>query len=135
MALIYRVAPAGSRPILRRPDARSRAGTRPTPNSEAEMASSSGTDFQPAIGSAPFGKTFRVAERSTGQAGCRSHYCSPPAYFGVRAKLELIYRRDFASQHQARVAIFDYSEAFYNRERLHSALNFLSPTAFELINN
>jgi transposase InsO family protein len=55
--------------------------------------------------------------------------------FWSTLKLELIYRRDFASHHQARVAIFDYIEAFYNRERLHSALNFLSPTAFELINN
>ena len=55
--------------------------------------------------------------------------------FWSTLKLELIYRRDFASHHQARLAIFDYIEAFYNRERLHSALNFLSPTAFELINN
>ena len=55
--------------------------------------------------------------------------------FGDRVKPELVYRRDFATHHQARVAIFDYIGAFYNRERLHSALNFLSPTAFELINN
>jgi transposase InsO family protein len=54
--------------------------------------------------------------------------------FWSTLKLELIYRRDFATHHQARAAIFDYIEAFYNRERLHSALNFLSPTAFELTN-
>jgi transposase InsO family protein len=55
--------------------------------------------------------------------------------FWSTLKLELVYRRDFVTHHQARVAIFDYIEAFYNRERLHSALNFLSPAAFELLIN
>ena len=51
--------------------------------------------------------------------------------FWSTLKLELVYRRDFATHSQACAAIFDYLEAFYNRERLHSALNFLSPAAFE----
>ena len=38
---------------------------------------------------------------------------------------------DFVTHAHARADIFDYLEAFYNRERLHSALNFLSPAAFE----
>ena len=50
--------------------------------------------------------------------------------FGSTLKRELVYRRDCATQHQARVAIFDYSEAFYNRERLHSALHFLAAQSF-----
>ena len=57
------------------------------------------------------------------------------ASFWSTLKLELVYRRDCATHRQARGASFDYSEAFYNRERLRSALHFLSPTAFELINN
>lgn len=55
--------------------------------------------------------------------------------FWSTLKLELVYRRDFATHPEARAAIFDYIEAFYNRERLHRTLDFLSPTAFELINN
>ncbi len=31
----------------------------------------------------------------------------------------------------ARTAIFDYIETFYNRSRLHSSLAFTSPIAFE----
>jgi transposase InsO family protein len=54
--------------------------------------------------------------------------------FWSTLKLELIYRRDFATHHQARAEIFDYIEAFYNRQRLHSALDFLSPAQFELKN-
>ena len=51
--------------------------------------------------------------------------------FWSTLKLELVCRRDFVTHAQARAAIFDYLEVFYNRERLHSALNFQSPAAFE----
>jgi transposase InsO family protein len=37
----------------------------------------------------------------------------------------------FASFAQARTAIFDYIEAFYNRIRLHSSLAYQSPISFE----
>lgn len=37
----------------------------------------------------------------------------------------------FASRVQARSAIFDYIEAWYNRQRLHSSLGYLSPEDFE----
>ena len=55
--------------------------------------------------------------------------------FWSTLKLELVYRRDFATHHQARIEIFDYIEAFYNRERIHTALGGLSPTQFELKNH
>lgn len=53
--------------------------------------------------------------------------------FWSTLKLELIYRRarDFAHAQEARAAIFEYIEAFYNRQRLHSALGFKSPAQFE----
>ena len=54
--------------------------------------------------------------------------------FWSTLKLELIYRCNFATHAQARTAIFDYIEAFYNRQRLHSSLNFLCPVDFELLN-
>ena len=41
--------------------------------------------------------------------------------FWSTLKLELIYRRDFTTRTQARCQIFDYIEAFYNRQRFHSA--------------
>jgi putative transposase len=55
--------------------------------------------------------------------------------FWSTLKLELIYRRDFATRAQARTEIFDYIEIFYNRQRAHSALDYHSPVDFELINN
>lgn len=55
--------------------------------------------------------------------------------FWSSLKHELIYRCEFATRAQARQAIFDYLETFYNRCRLHSALNYKSPVDFEEINN
>jgi transposase InsO family protein len=55
--------------------------------------------------------------------------------FWSTLKMELVYRRDFATRAQARNEIFDYIESFYNRQRSHSALNYRSPVDFELQNN
>jgi len=55
--------------------------------------------------------------------------------FWSTLKFELVYRRDFSNHSQARGEIFNYIEAFYNRQRAHSALGFLSPVDFELQNN
>ena len=51
--------------------------------------------------------------------------------FWSTLKEELVHRRAFASRAEAASAIFDYIETFYNRERLHSALGFMSPVEFE----
>jgi putative transposase len=51
--------------------------------------------------------------------------------FWSSLKYELIYHRRFATRLEARTAIFDYIETFYNRIRLHSSLAFHSPFTFE----
>jgi transposase InsO family protein len=55
--------------------------------------------------------------------------------FWSTLKLELVYRRDFDDLGQVRAALFDYIEVFYNRQRLHSALDYLTPAAFECANS
>lgn len=52
------------------------------------------------------------------------------AFWGT-LKAELLAGRTFATRAEARLAIFEYVEIFYNRQRLHSALGFLSPVDFE----
>jgi putative transposase len=51
--------------------------------------------------------------------------------FWSTLKIELVYRRKFASRQQAQCEIFDYIEVFYNRQRAHSALGYRSPEQFE----
>jgi len=46
-------------------------------------------------------------------------------------KYELVYHHRFATLAQARAAILDYIEAFYNRTRLHSSLAYQTPINFE----
>jgi transposase InsO family protein len=55
--------------------------------------------------------------------------------FWATLKLELVYRGGFDTRAQARAQIFDYIEAFYNRQRAHSALDYHSPVDFETLNN
>jgi putative transposase len=52
--------------------------------------------------------------------------------FWARLKVECLYRCSFASHAQARTALFEYIEVFYNRQRRHSGLGYLSPREFEL---
>jgi putative transposase len=51
--------------------------------------------------------------------------------FHATLKKDLINRRSWPTKTEARTAIFDYVETFYNRQRRHSRLGMLSPVAFE----
>lgn len=51
--------------------------------------------------------------------------------FFANLKNELIYHRDFKTRDEARTAIFDYIELFYNRKRLHQTLNYQTPDGYE----
>ncbi len=46
-------------------------------------------------------------------------------------KTELINHQTFRNREEAKQAVFEYIEVFYNRERLHSANGYLSPVDYE----
>ena len=52
--------------------------------------------------------------------------------FWASLKKELIYQCHFKTRAEARSAIFEYIEVYYNRERLHSSLLYQTPNGFEL---
>ena len=52
------------------------------------------------------------------------------SFFGT-LKVELVGDRVFASRAVARTEVFEYIEAFYNRTRSHSSLQYVSPVEFE----
>jgi transposase InsO family protein len=51
--------------------------------------------------------------------------------FWSSLKYEVVYHQRFATFAEARAAIFNYIETFYNRRRLHSSLAYLTPILFE----
>ena len=55
------------------------------------------------------------------------------SFFG-NLKNELVHHRIFKTREQARAELFDYIEVFYNRQRAHSTLQYLSPVEYENLN-
>jgi putative transposase len=51
--------------------------------------------------------------------------------FFATLECELLDRRRFVTHAEARLAVFDYIEGWYNPRRRHSALDYLSPLAYE----
>jgi putative transposase len=62
--------------------------------------------------------------------GCCYDNAACESFFAT-LKAELIYREVYVSVEQAKSAIFQYIEAYYNRVRLHSGIGYLSPVIFE----
>ena len=53
--------------------------------------------------------------------------------FFATLKKELIHRRSWPTRRELGSAVFEYIEAFYNRDRRHSTLGMLSPAEYELL--
>ncbi len=51
--------------------------------------------------------------------------------FHASLKKERIYRRSWPTRAEARAAVFEYIEGWYNPRRRHSTLSYLSPAQFE----
>jgi transposase InsO family protein len=51
--------------------------------------------------------------------------------FFATLKEELLYRGVWPTRDAAKRAIFEYVEVFYNRQRMHSTLDYLTPVEYE----
>ena len=74
---------------------------------------------------ADHGMTASMSRRGN----CYDNACAES--FWGRLKVELIYRQHYRTRAEARAAVFEFIEVFYNRTRRHSSLRYLSPEAFE----
>ena len=63
---------------------------------------------------------------SVGRTGVCWDNAAAESFFGA-LKNEMYYRQAFPTRAQARFAVADYIEVFYNRKRLHSALGYRTP--------
>lgn len=65
----------------------------------------------------------------------RKGNCYDNAYaesFFHSLKTELVYQRRFKTRDEAKQAIFEYIEVFYNRQRKHSSIGYMTPEEFEI---
>ena len=56
---------------------------------------------------------------------------APMESFFASLKKELVHGADFATRAQARAAVVEYIEVFYNTRRRHSSLGYVSPAEYE----
>jgi len=74
--------------------------------------------------------SFCVGKRvrpSLGRTGVCWDNAAAESFFAA-LKNELYHRETFTTRARARFAVADYIEVFYNRQRLHSALGYRTPT-------
>ena len=79
-----------------------------------------------------FGQRLRAAGlvASMGSVGDSYDNAVAESFFAT-LKVELLYRQPWPTHAAARSAIFEYTEAWYNRRRRHSTLGYLSPADYE----
>jgi len=70
------------------------------------------------------------ARQSVGRPGTCWDNAVAESFFAT-LKRELVDRESYATREAARQSIFEYIEVFYNRQRRHSTLGYLSPAEFE----
>lgn len=69
-----------------------------------------------------------VTQSMSGKGDCWDN--APAESFFKTLKTEMVYHREFKSKREAKLAVFEYIEVWYNRKRRHSALGFLTPEEF-----
>ncbi len=67
---------------------------------------------------------------STSQKGSCYDNAAMESFFHT-LKTEHVYLHQFKTKKEAMISIFEFIEVFYNRQRLHSTLEYKSPTEFE----
>jgi putative transposase len=78
-------------------------------------------------------KENNITQSMSSKGNCYDN--APTESFFSTLKRELIYRERYQTREEAKQSLFEYIEVFYNRQRRHSSLGYLSPLQFENLNN
>ena len=78
-----------------------------------------------------FGQRCRAADIEISMGWTSAHDNAVAESFFASLTKDLLRRRTLRSRAEARTAVFDYIETFYNPIRLHSTLDYLSPDDYE----
>jgi len=102
----------------------SKRGTKVTPLVHSDRGSQYASDaFRAEL-------EFRGCLQSMSRKGNCWDNAVAESFFGT-LKTEMVHHEKFRTRQEAKQKIFEYIEVFYNRQRLHSTLNYVSPEEFE----
>lgn len=74
-------------------------------------------------------KEFSITQSMSAKGNCYDNAVAESFFHSL--KTELTHHVKFETRSQAHQAIFEYIEVFYNRQRLHSSNNYMSPVDYE----
>lgn len=74
-------------------------------------------------------KLYGIKQSMSRKANCWDNAVAESFFHTL--KVELVHEMKFANRDEAKKAIFEYIEVYYNRKRMHSANNYLSPVEYE----
>lgn len=74
-------------------------------------------------------ESFEVTQSMSRKGNCYDN--SMVESFFRTLKVELIYGRKFKTKEEARAAIFEFIEVWYNRQRIHSSIDYMTPEEYE----
>lgn len=74
-------------------------------------------------------KEYGIVQSMSRRGNCYDNAVAESFFHSL--KTELTHHHKFETRSQANQAIFEYIEVFYNRQRLHSSNNYMSPVDFE----
>lgn len=75
-------------------------------------------------------KSYKITQSMSGKGNCYDNAITESFFHTL--KTELIFWNSYQTREEANRSIFEYIEVFYNRQRLHSAIGYLSPVEFEM---
>ena len=72
---------------------------------------------------------YGIKVSMSGTGNCYDN--APMESFFSLLKTELVHHQRYMTRQEARTSIFDYIEVFYNRQRIHSAIDYQTPVEYE----
>lgn len=76
-------------------------------------------------------KDHRITQSMSRKGDCWDNAVAESFFHTL--KTELVHHQKYKNQPEAKTEIFEYIEVFYNRTRIHSSNNYLSPEQYEIM--
>jgi transposase InsO family protein len=74
-------------------------------------------------------KRYKFIQSMSGKGNCYDNAVAESFFHTL--KTESVYFESYTTREEAKNSLFEYIEMYYNRQRLHSTLNYCSPVQFE----